>query len=383
MKLLEKILMPIDVSIDSTEQINTAIKIANLTDSEISIMSVLPEINLNDNVQGYLVEKTKKALSEIKDILTKEGITVNEPFIKYGKPIDDIIIKTAIKDRIDLILTGSGSTDEKEKLKRGTTAEKLMRQSEKPVWVAKSDKENRLENILCPVDFSEPSKFALNNAILLSKVFNANLTILGVYEIYTNLSSRFKVDTEEENANRLKEMEDKMEDFLKDFDLGGVNEEVIIRGGDAHIEILNAIEEKHHDLLIMGTHGRSGFNRFVMGSVTEKVTREVPCSFITIRTEDILQFKVSNEMKEMELSYKKGNQFFKEKFYEDAIGKYMICLQINSMHIPSMFKLAELFKITGDPLKETYYGDMAKDILNRVWDDEIEKIILEHYMIKN
>lgn len=377
MKLLDKILVPIDVNIDSTEQLNTAIKIAKLCNSEIFILYVLPEEGLKDAIKDLVINTATEALNKIKNIFKKEGITVSEPIIKYGKPVENIL-KIANKENVNLILTGSGSK-EKEKFKRGFTAEKLMRQSEKPVWVSKSDKENKLQNILCPVDISNPAKYALKTAILLSKFFNAKLTILSVYEQYESFSPRLRVDVEEENSIRLKQFEVEMEEFIKEFDLTGINHHIDLKAGSAHVEILKAIKENDHDLLVMGTHGRSGIKRFVMGSVTEKVTREVPCSFITTKSEDVFQIKYDDEIKEIEAHYKNANNLFKNGFHKDAIGQYLICLQINSVHIPSMFKLAKVFKIIDDHTKAKHYSDMANEVLTSLWDDEIAQEIKKYY----
>ena len=378
MKLLEKILVPIDINIDSTEQLNTAIKIAKLCDSELFILHVLPEEGLNDAYKDIINNNASEILDQMEIHLKKEGIKVNKPIIEYGNAVDSILQK-AVDKSVGLILTGSGSKAEKKKFKRGSTAAKLMRRSSKPVWVVKSDTQSNLSNILCPVDFSEPSKCALNNAILLSRFFNANLTILGVYEPYSSFSERFKNDIEDENIRRLKEIETKMNSFIDGFDLTGVTHQIIIKAGLPDEQILKSIEENKHDLLIMGSQGRSGLNRFVLGSVTEKVTRNVPCSFITTKTEDIIHLNYYNEIKEIEAYYNKANELFENKDYKEAIGKYLICLQINSLHIPSLFKVSKAFKIIGDTVKAKEYSTMAKDILMRLWDKKIEQEITQHF----
>ncbi|MFD1616116.1 universal stress protein [Gelatiniphilus marinus] len=378
MKLLEKILVPIDVNIDSKEQIDTAIKIANLGNSEVIILHVLPEEGLDPAIRHVVTGNVSDALNEIQELFKKEGLKVSKQVIENGNAVNHIL-KIADKEAVNLILMGSGSKEKKEEFKRGSTTEKVMRQSNIPVWVVKSDKTNKLDHILCPVDFSKHSVYALNNAILLAKFFNASLTILGVYEKFSSLSVRFKDEAEKENAKRLKDIETELDTFIKDFDLQDVNYSIKIKDGLAHEQILRTIKEDNYDLLIMGTHGRSGLNRFVMGSVTEKVTRKVPCSFITTRTADILDLKYDNEVKEIEDYFKQANTLVKSGSYQEAIAKYLICLEINSMHIPSMYKLAHVFKILDNKEKAKYYSRMAKNILTRIWDDTIEQKITKHY----
>ena len=161
MKLLEKILFPIDVNIDTTEQLNTAMKIAKLCDSKIFIMYVIPDEGMEHSIKQAVFNYATESLHYINAELQKAGVEINEPIIEYGKPVDKIL-KMAAQEHVDLILTGCGNNNEREKFKRGSTVAELMRQSDIPVWVVKSSDVNKLENILCPVDFSEPSKYALN-----------------------------------------------------------------------------------------------------------------------------------------------------------------------------------------------------------------------------
>ena len=139
------------------------------------------------------------------------------------------------------------------------------------------------------------------------------------------------------------------------------------------------IQENEADLLVLGTNGRSGFSRMVMGSVTEKVIRELPCSFVTTKTQSIFQVKLDNEVKEIETHFNNAAKLYKSGLYNEAIDQYLKCLQINDMHVPSMYKLAKLYKILGDQEKMEHYDKMASDILRRLWDKKIEFEIRKHY----
>ncbi len=382
MKLLEKILMPIDVNIDFKEQLNTAIKIARSYNSEIIVMYVLSEEIVHNDIKEIVINAISENLNKVKEILEKEGILIKEPSIVFGNPVDKIL-QSAINENANLILIGSGIINKKEKFRLGINADKLIRLSDKPVWVVKSNEETKLTNILCPVDFSDPSRRALKNAIILSKKFKAALRILGVYKPFVTTSLRLKVDTKEENAYRLGLIEKEMKQFLKEFDLHGINHVIDIQAGVAHENILHTIKEYGHDLLVMGTNGRSGLNRIVMGSVTEKVTREMPCSFVTTKTQDIIQLRFDNEIKEIEIHFKNANDLVENGFYEEAINQYSICLQINDMHIPSFYKLAESYRHIGKNEIAEYYENRAKALLARLWDKKIEFEIRKHYRSDN
>ncbi len=89
---------------------------------------------------------------------------------------------------------------------------------------------------------------------------------------------------DEENEDVSPKRKRKFNSFLENFNLTDLNWRKEIQGGDPATEILVAISRYKSDLLIMGTIGKSGLNRLIMGSVTEKVIREVPCSFITLKS---------------------------------------------------------------------------------------------------
>lgn len=285
MKLLEKILVPVDVNADSKAQMKTAIKIARSFNSEIIIMYVAPEEVEQYEIKNIVINAITDSLNTLKKSFKKERITTREPLLKYGKPVD-MILQVAARENVNLILVGSGMKGKREKFKLGITTERLINMSDIPVWVVKSKQKTDSNNILCPVDFSEPSERALKNAIFLSARFKSDLTILAVYEPIMYISPRIKVDLEEENSKRLKRFENEMKHFTGQFDLKGIKHKIVIQTGKAEENILQTIKEYAHDLLIMGTNGRSGLSRLVMGSITEKVTREVPCSFITTKIPD-------------------------------------------------------------------------------------------------
>lgn len=378
MKQLEKILVPIDINNDYSEQLNTAIKIAKVYNSEVLIMYVLAEEAENDNIKEMMVDSVMESLKKVNERLKSEQIITQKPIVRHGKLVEKIL-KAAVKENVNLILAGSGLKIKDKEHKLGNNAEKLMRYSHIPVWVVTSKNDSDVTNIICPVDFSAPSRCALNNAISLAQDFKAPLRILGVVEPVLNLSPRYQLDLEEENDRRMKLLEKEMKEFLVEFDLTGVDHIVDLQLGGVAYKILSAIKEHGHDLLIMGTTGRSGLKRVLMGSVTNKVTRELPCSFITTKSKDILQSRFYNEVKEIETHFKKGVKFVDKDQHDNAIREFTACLRINTMYIPAIYKLAEVHDIMGDKAKSNYYNNMAKELLTRLWDKKIEEKIRNHY----
>jgi universal stress protein E len=282
MRQIEKILVPIDINTDSKEQISIAIKLANAFKSEILLLYVAPDQELKNEIKEIVLQSVTESLNEIKEILINNEIKVQEPIIVFGNIVDTIVQK-ANSEKVNLILIGANKKNKRAKFKLGIISEKIIIKSDVPVLQVNENNKNSFSHILCPVDFSEPSKRALYNAIILAKKYKSFLNILTVYEPIVYVSMRINVDLKKENALRLEGVKNEMKNFLKEFDLNGIKHKIEIKRGEVDRKILNTIKKQHVDLLIMGTTGRTGLSRFFMGSVTEKVVREMPCSFITIK----------------------------------------------------------------------------------------------------
>ncbi len=378
MKLIEKILIPVDVNRICNEQLNSAIKIAKEFNSKVSVIYVLPETQVHSEVQELLTKYINEILGKVLKTFDDEKISYSQPIIDFGNPVDKIL-HAANEQNANLILVCSGERSDNDEFKLGTTAEKLIQLSDIPVWVAKSGQRAEVKDILCPIDFSDPAKRALRNAILLTNNFDSTLRILGVFEPLVTTSPRIKIDEKLENEKLQKQFEQKMNEFLIEFDLKNVNHIIDIQVGIPHEKILESIQKNGTDLLVMGTNGRSGFSRIIMGSVTEKVIRQLPCSFVTTKTQNIFQVRFDTEIKEIEIHFNNADKLQKSGLYKEAIEQCLLCLQINDMHVPSMYKLAKLYKILGDDLQVAYFEKMATELLRRLWDKKIEYEIRKHY----
>ena len=135
-----------------------------------------------------------------------------------------------------------------------------------------------IKNILCPVDFSSCSDAALAYASSLAQDSEAKLHIVFAYEepfAYTDGFGGFvppaDLDQEQENLQTIKPSIEGVP-FCREFIVGTPTD-----------SLLNYAKEHDIDLIVMGTHGRTGLMRLLMGSVAEAVVRRAPCPVVTIR----------------------------------------------------------------------------------------------------
>src|SRR5688572_25355846 len=148
-----------------------------------------------------------------------------------------------------------------------------------PPWYPTIDFEGvrmtpRLPSVMCPVDFSDPSRAALRYASAIADHFGARLIVLTVNELLlaeaaalAGLGPAFADDTE-------RELRRFCDDELAHAAPGPKTLEFRVAAGKAAVEILRQAREEAVDLIVMGSHGRSGLRKVFFGSTTERVLRE-------------------------------------------------------------------------------------------------------------
>lgn len=139
--------------------------------------------------------------------------------------------------------------------------------------------------IVCAVDFSEYSDYALRYAVDLAKIFDADLRLLHVVELpflpsyslagMPDLS--MPVDEIEESAR------EKMQELLDTCRGKYARIEGEVRTGSAFLEIINYARDMDAGLIVVGTHGRTGLRHMLIGSVAEKVVRKAPCPVLSVK----------------------------------------------------------------------------------------------------
>lgn len=145
-----------------------------------------------------------------------------------------------------------------------------------------------VSRILCPIDFSDTSQRALQHAIATARWYESRLSVLHVLPFLPAINvipSLAEVPAQQIRlaAADRQRFDQAARQFVHDAAPGGVTVDVIVTDApDVRREILEQVHAVKADLLVMGTHGRSGFDRLLLGSTAEKVLRKATCPVMVV-----------------------------------------------------------------------------------------------------
>ncbi len=133
----------------------------------------------------------------------------------------------------------------------------------------------KIKRVVVPIDDTEASKIATEQGAYFAKLLNVDVTLISINEAQQYVLSTLL-------ENKLNETKIKNLDQVKQIaEQKGVNVSTELKRGVPADEIVNYTDDE--DLIVMASHGRTGFNRFLLGSVSEEVLKRAPCSVMIIR----------------------------------------------------------------------------------------------------
>jgi nucleotide-binding universal stress UspA family protein len=141
----------------------------------------------------------------------------------------------------------------------------------------------QFKKVLCPIDFSNDSFTALDYAADFARQSNGQLILIHVVDnpltdFYGPSGANFYAEVE----HALEKSKQMLTDAARTH-AAGVSYETVVKHGNPYTEIIDLATAQHADMIVMSTHGRTGPQRLVIGSVAEKVVRTAPCPVFTVR----------------------------------------------------------------------------------------------------
>ena len=143
----------------------------------------------------------------------------------------------------------------------------------------------RLKSILCPIDFSDFSAAAYQYALSLAEYYKARIVALHVVELWKYPFADYAAH-EADYAKFSRALNEGGEvqllRFVKEYSATGLQPELVVRQGNAPNCILSFAQKENMEVIVMGTHGRRGFDRLVLGSTTDRVMRKAACPVLVV-----------------------------------------------------------------------------------------------------
>ena len=140
-----------------------------------------------------------------------------------------------------------------------------------------------LKKILCPIDHSDCSKEALKYAVSFAMKDEAKLYLLHIIDIRSFNDSLVSMSQQIPDKETLEQLRMKLLDCIPEDIRDDMDVEATVIQGIPFAEIISTAKEKEIDMIVIGSHGRTGISHMMLGSVSEKVVRKAPCPVLTVR----------------------------------------------------------------------------------------------------
>jgi len=140
-----------------------------------------------------------------------------------------------------------------------------------------------LKKILCPIDHSDGSKEALKYAVSFAMKNEAKLYLLHIIDIRSFDESIDTMAAQIPNDETIKQLKTKLFECIPEEIRSDMQIEALVVQGIPFAEIISIAKGNNVDMIVMGTHGRTGLAHIMIGSVSEKVVRKAHCPVLTVR----------------------------------------------------------------------------------------------------
>jgi nucleotide-binding universal stress UspA family protein len=285
--MYEDILLPFDGSDGAAEALHHAAEIAHWADATIHVLFVA-DTTLNSvtvvetQVVDALVQEGEGIVEEAEKTLDTLGVDYDSDVVQ-GHPAPTIV-EYAEQYEYDVIVMPTHGREGVSRYLIGSVTEKVVRLSSIPVLTARMQPDEQLvfpyENILIPTDGSTGAAHAAEHGLSLAAALDATVHVLSVVD---QTSLGLDIRSTISGREREQAATDAVDDLVSEAETHGVSNSVRhVEHGSPIEVILDTIDSNDIHAVVMGTTGRRGSDRILLGSVAEKTVRSAPVPVITV-----------------------------------------------------------------------------------------------------
>lgn len=362
MGTLRSILLATDYRLSSERATEATIRLAKLTQARVTVLHVREEF------PTWPVTPLEHQ-DRLTEWLAAEKIDLQEFLIQSGPPADTITRK-AQQLHADLLVIGTGEKIREGQLVIGPVTESILERVSSPVLaVNPHGPALEFKTILCPVDHSELSRRALEDAIHLARLFNGRLVVLSVLPEISWVAAAAEtghlLDVKlEHEAKWMNEFDD----FLAGVPLDGINWERIVQRGQPHEQITTTAKELGVDLIVMGATGRTGLLRVLLGSVTRRVLRQLPSSLLVVKDQIVFEDQFLRDLETIDQLVTEGREKLLNADPTEASGKFRQALALDPYHITALDGLATACEQLNLMSESQRYRKRAERLRQATWE---------------
>jgi len=282
-----KILVAVDGSESGRNAFRQACRIVRHDKSWITALTVIPPyqdqfqtLNVREKVSKALRHEGDKVLTDIQDIAREEDVYVKFS-IEEGSTADTIL-DIAEENYFDLVVTGRRGLRRLERSLIGSVTARIIGHSRCDVLVVPKDTSVKWDTLLVPTDGSSYSTFSTLKAIGLAKVYGAGIKVISIVDV----TEEFQTEAPDAVEGLVNQAKQYVEAVGRKAEEMGVHADRFVREGESFKVITDMARKEAADMIVMGSHGRTGVKRLFMGSVTEKVIGYAPCPVLVVKAFD-------------------------------------------------------------------------------------------------
>ncbi|MGO4910357.1 universal stress protein [Pseudorhodobacter sp. W20_MBD10_FR17] len=286
--MIEQLLLATDFTSRSELALDRALVLASGQADKIGALHVI-----DDTVSTALLRGEESAappiLAELFDARLEPDAPRPKILIRKGDPFEEIL--AAADDRgDDLIIMGAPRRRRFLESLRGTTLERVLRASSRPVLSVRGPAKTHYRRVLFATDLSEASGFALQTAGCLGLLDGIHITAVhALWPPVPHMVADRRIPSDlaqKQMAAEKAEAKREMEGFLSGLTLGPLRIDSRVIEGTPHMAIRDCIPDFSPDLVVLGTRGRSGILRLMLGSVAEDLLSWLPVDVLAVPPED-------------------------------------------------------------------------------------------------
>jgi len=271
MNIYRKILVAIDGSKTSMNALREFINFSRADNPDITIISVIPHYDgdLNalwvDNIGSAVKKQCDMALSDALKIAKDAGVSVRA-VCEEGE-IHERIVELADAENYDLIVMGKEGMSLIGKALVGSVTARVIGYSRQDVLVIPNGAKVSWNNLLIATDGSVYSEAAAMKAIEIAKQYHSQVKALSVVDV----TVEFMIRAQEVYKSLVQKAQDITNSIKTLASSMGISVEPIVRDGEIYKTIIDVAKEYQTDMIVMGSLGKTGMKRLLMGSTAERV----------------------------------------------------------------------------------------------------------------